>query len=111
MSISVTENLASRRALDEIHAYEELAQKRKDSLREQFIDAARKCDMSASSSLMDGQDGDVLLASLDYPGGPSLNDVLEIVCRVAKGELVVEEASLLINRMADTWINYYGDES
>ena len=46
---------------------------------------------------------ELMFESLDYVGGPSIDDVLQIISAAAMGQDVQERAKELIKRMADTW--------
>ena len=46
---------------------------------------------------------EIMLESLDYVGGPSIDDVLQIISAAAMGQDVQEQSKELIKRMAETW--------
>lgn len=53
---------------------------------------------------------ELMFESLDYVGGPSIDDVLQIISAAAMGQDVQERAKELIKRMADTWADRNLDE-
>ena len=53
---------------------------------------------------------EIMLESLDYVGGPSIDDVLQIISAAAMGQDVQEQAKDLIKRMAETWADRNLDE-
>ena len=53
---------------------------------------------------------ELMFESLDYVGGPSIDDVLQIISAAAMGQDVQERAKELIRRMADTWADHNLDE-
>jgi hypothetical protein len=53
---------------------------------------------------------DVLFESLDYPYGPTVSQVLQLLADAAKGHTVHAQAKQLIARMADKWAEMNVDE-
>lgn len=53
---------------------------------------------------------ELMFESLDYVGGPSIDDVLQIISAAAMGQNVQGQAKDLIRRMADTWADHNLDE-
>ena len=53
---------------------------------------------------------ELMFESLDYVGGPSIDDVLQIISAAAMGQNVQGQAKDLIRRMADTWADRNLDE-
>ena len=53
---------------------------------------------------------ELMFESLDYSGGPSIDDVLQIISAAATGQDVQEQAKDLIKRMAETWADRNLDE-
>ena len=53
---------------------------------------------------------ELMFESLDYVGGPSIDDVLQIISAAAMGQDVQEQSKELIKRMAETWADRNVDE-
>ena len=54
--------------------------------------------------------GEVLTDSLDYSKGPTIEDLLRIVCEVASGQDQQAQAKALIGRMAQTYAKYNAED-
>ena len=98
-------------------------------MRDLFYSAAMRGDLKAKAkwapmvrdySAGPGVDGEyplrhpttseLMFESLDYVGGPSIDDVLQIISAAAMGQNVQRQAKVLIRRMADTWADHNLDE-
>ena len=99
------------------------------TLRDLFYSAALRGDLKAKAewapmfrdySAGRGVDGEyqrrhpttseLMFNSLDHVGGPSIDDVLQIISAAAMGQDMQEQAKELIKRMADTWADRNLDE-
>jgi len=93
-------------------------------LKDEFLAAARRGDMSATAEFAPPMNGwakslyvrplvrEVLAESLDYTNGPQFSEVLSILCAVAYGsEPQVAAARELLDRMAVKWaeMSYEGE--
>jgi hypothetical protein len=54
---------------------------------------------------------EVMTESLDYGDGPKMADLMDLLCRVAKGEVQTAAARELLNRMAASFAKYNADVS
>ena len=98
-------------------------------MRDLFYSAAMRGDLKAKAkwapmvrdySAGPGVDGEyprrhqttseLMFESLDYVGGPSIDDVLQIISAAAMGQDVQEQSKELIKRMAETWADRNVDE-
>ena len=85
----------------------------------EFVKAAQGCDLTElapwapmrsvhlpTSYKRHATVGEVLTDSLDYSKGPTVEDLLRIVCAVATGHPQQALARALIGRMAETYAKY-----